>query len=180
MAFRAFIFFNLAFRAVSPTWHSKSLSLISLTFKAMFSVWRLELHLQFDVQSHHLFLVWHSEPLSFLSLGVQSRYLFSIWRSESLFLHSLEFRAINPIMIRHLLSHFSTFKATFLAFRAIVHSLEFRSMFSVWRSEQSSYHDRTFITTFLAFNATFLAFKAISSVWAFRASSLVFNVIIFF
>ena len=128
MTFKAFIFFNLAFRTVSPTWHSKSLSLISLTFKAMFSVWRLELHLQFDVQSHHLLLVCHSEPLSFLSLGVQSCYLFSIWRSESLFLHSLEFRAINPIMIGHLLSHFSTFKATFLAFKAIVHSLEFRAV----------------------------------------------------
>ena len=68
-----------------------------------------------------------------------------------------------------------------LAFKAIVQlgiqshifSLVFRATSPVWHSEPSSYHDRAFI-------ATFSVFRAVNSIWVFRASSLVFNVISFF
>ena len=68
MAFRAFIFFSLMFRATSPTWRSESLSLHSLTFKAF-----IFFSLVFKVAPP----TWHSESLSLLSYGVQGLIFFS-------------------------------------------------------------------------------------------------------
>ena len=92
LAFRVFSIFSLAFRAFI---------LLSSVFRAMFSIWNSEPssssvwhskpHLQFGVQSHHLFSVmtfrvvllsltfrdvsssdWHSKPPLLLNYDVQS------------------------------------------------------------------------------------------------------------
>ncbi|KAL6350192.1 hypothetical protein AAG906_004133 [Vitis piasezkii] len=104
--------FSLAFKVVSPVWHSKSLSLHSSTFRVVlfssafragiFSIWRLEpsftvrhlepfvssafratISFQFDIQSH------------ILSYGIQGHHFFLVRRSE-LYLY-LVFRATSPV-----------------------------------------------------------------------------------
>ena len=100
---------------------------LSLTFKdvssqlwrsepSFSSIWCSEPHLQLGVQSRY--------PSQF---DVQSHHLFSIWPLESLSFHNLALKAIT-LSRSDILATFSTFRATFLAFRAVVHSLTFRAV----------------------------------------------------
>ena len=147
MAFRAFIFFNLVFRDASSVWRSEPLSFFSLAFRTVSPAWRSEslsllsygvqgLHLlqfgvqsrisslafraatssQFGLQSHVFSLAFRatihsqfgcSEP--HLLFSVQSHYPFTVWHSEPSSYHSWAFVAT-----------FSTFRATFLAFRTTI------------------------------------------------------------
>ena len=70
-----------------------------------------------------------------------------------------------------------------MAFRVTIFSTVMASRVTIFSqlqcSKPSSHHDRAFIATFSVFRATFLAFRAVSSIWAFGASFLVFDVINF-
>ena len=143
--------YNLALRAIILTFRrSEPSSLQSLVFRAF-------IFLQFGVQSHHLSSVQHLEPPSFLSYGIQSHHLFLVCRLEPYlqFRHSeppslliLAFRATIFLQFgvqshchftiwrskpssyhdRVFVATFSTFRATFMAFRTVVHNLEFRAV----------------------------------------------------
>ena len=112
------VFLSLNFRYVSSQlWHSELSSSSFGVQSCIFSLaFRVTIPSQFYIQSRHIFSVWPLEPCfqfgvqSHLSLGVQSHHLFPVWRSKSMSLHGLAFRA------------------TFLAFKNIVHSLEFRAI----------------------------------------------------
>ena len=130
--------------------------------------------LNYGVQSHHLLVAQRSEPSLLLNYEVQSRLSqFDIQRCYSLV---MAFRAAISSQLGFQ-SH--VFSLAFGAASPVWH-IESSCLSSVWHSEPPSYHDQAFIATFLAFKATFLTFRAVNSVWAFRASSLVFSVISFF
>ena len=140
--------------------------------------------ISYGVQSHHLLIARHLEPSSLLNYDVQSRLSqFDIQRCQS-----------SVMVFRPFIFFSLAFKAAIssqLGFQSHVFSLAFRVVSLVWHIEPSCissvwcleppfYHNRAFISTFSAFRATFLTFRAINSIWAFKASSLVFNVISFF
>ena len=196
MAFRAFIFFSLAFRVASPTWHSESLSLLnygiqglyllqfgvqrrifSLAFRATIffqfgvqnrisslafrvtipsqlwcsrptssSIWCSKSHLQFGIQSRHIFSVWPSEPC--FQFGVQSHHPFSVrvfraaspvQRSESLSFHSLAFRAI-------ILSQLGICCHLF-DIQGYIPSIQNHHFLTPWHSEPSSHYNLAFRAT---------------------------------
>ena len=150
-AFRATISYSSMFRATIP-------SQFGVQSHHLFSVWRLEPHLQFGVQSHYflslafraMFSIWHSE--SHLQLGVQSQCPFIVWCSELSSYHD------------------RVFVATFSAFRAIVHSQEFKVVVHSQSLEpsylqfeiqihQSVCHSKPPFSSSSTFGATFLAFR---------------------
>ena len=71
---------------------------------------------QFGVQSHHIFSVWCSKPLSLLSLSVQSNHLLTAQRSEPSLLLSYD--------VQSRLSRFDIQRCQFsvMAFRATIPS----------------------------------------------------------
>ena len=115
MAFKAFIFFNLAFKTASPARRSESPSFLSLGVQSH------HVFLQLGVLSHHLFLVQHSESLSLYSLTFKAFIFFSlafITPISSQFglqshVFSLAFRVTSPVWRSKPPSLFSlAFKAT--------------------------------------------------------------------
>ena len=124
-------FLGLAFRAFI---------LLSLASRAMFSVCRSELHLQFGVQSHHFFSVMTFKVvlLSLMSKDVSSQLRrsepssFSIRRSEPCFRFGVQSR-ISSLAFRATI--FFQFDVQSYHLHHISHSLAFRATFLVWHSE---------------------------------------------
>ena len=101
--------------------------------------------LQFGIQSHYPFTVWHLEPLSLLNFSIQSHHLFSVRHSESPYLLSYDiqrcqfsimaFRATISLQLDVQKHHCFSFTM----FRVVYLSLTFKDVSSqLWRSEPSS------------------------------------------
>ena len=157
LAFRSFIF--LQFRCSEPS------SVSSLAFRAASSIlgFRVTIPFSFGIQSRifssvfrAMFSVWHSEPPSLLSYNVQSRpsqfdiqrRQFSVTAFRAFTLLSSTFRAM--ISVWHSESH--------LQLSVLSHYL-----FTIWRSQPSSYHNRAFVATLFGVQSYIQAFRTIIS-----------------
>ena len=188
------VLLSWTFRDVSSRlWRSKPPSPYSFAFRAIiisqlrrsrssFSVWRLEmsvlnygvqcLHfLQFGVQSHYPFKVWHLEPLSLLNFSIQSHHLFSVRHSELPYLLSYDIQS-RPTQFDIQRCQFSI-----MAFRATIslqlgvqrhHCFSITTFFSQFDVQRCQFSVMAF-RAFIFFN---LVFRAASPAWCSESLSL--------